>query len=190
MGQDFHPDAILAEDAESYRYILAYGSLIWNPGFEFVEKAMAQNSGYHRSLCVYSKHYRGTPEKPGLVLGLDRGGTCNGVVYHIADSRWSDVLAYVRKRELISGVYREVIRQVRIRDTDKTVSALTYAVNKPHQQYAGKLEVDDIAKFVAQGHGLSGTSKNYVENTLLALRNLGIEEKKLQSVLSKLSSQA
>ena len=193
MAQDFHPDAILAEDAESCRYIFAYGSLIWNPGFEFVDKAMAQLPGYHRSLCVYSKHYRGTPEKPGLVLGLDRGGTCKGVVYRIDGSHWSDVLAYVRKRELVSGVYREVIRQVRIRDTDDTddtVSALTYVVNRPHHQYAGKLEVDDIAKFVAQGHGLSGTSKNYVENTLLALRNLGIEEKKLQSVLSKLSSQA
>lgn len=189
MAQDFHPDAILAKDAESYRYIFAYGSLIWNPGFDFVEKAMAQLPGYHRSLCIYSKHYRGTPEKPGLVLGLDRGGTCNGIVYRIGDSQWSDVLAYVRKRELVSGVYREVIRQVRIRDANTTVSALTYVVNKPHQQYAGKLEVDDIARFVAQGHGLSGTSKDYVESTLLALKNLGIKEKKLQSVLSKLSSQ-
>lgn len=190
MTLDFHPDAILAENTEECRHIFAYGSLIWNPGFEFSEKAMAQLSGYHRSLCVYSNHYRGTPEKPGLVFGLDRGGTCNGIAYHITDRRWDEVLAYVRKRELISGVYREEIRQVKIRDTEQTVPALTYVVNRQHLQYAGKLNVGEIAKIVALGHGQSGANKDYVENTLLALQSFGIKEPKLQSVLTRLASQA
>jgi glutathione-specific gamma-glutamylcyclotransferase len=190
MAHDFHPEAKLAEKAEDCRHIFAYGSLIWNPGFEFVTKSMAQLAGYHRSLCIFSNHYRGTSEKPGLVLGLDHGGTCRGIVYQIADSDWLDVLAYVRKRELISGVYREVIRQVRIMGTETTVLALTYVVNRPHQQYAGKLEIEELARYVAQGHGLSGTSKAYVEKTLAALKDHGIEEKKLRSVLSVLQSQA
>lgn len=190
MALDFHPDAILADNADECRYIFAYGSLIWNPGFEFAEKAMAQLSGYHRSLCVYSNHYRGTPERPGLVFGLDRGGTCNGIAYQIADSQWANVLSYVRKRELLSGVYREVIRQVRMRDSEDTVSALTYVVDRRHSQYAGKLEVGDIARIVALGHGQSGANKDYVENTLLALQSFGIKEPKLQSVLIRLATQA
>jgi glutathione-specific gamma-glutamylcyclotransferase len=189
MPPDFHPDAKLAEDAENCRHIFAYGSLIWNPGFEFTDKTMAQLSGYHRSLCVFSNHYRGTSEKPGLVLGLDLGGTCNGIVYRIAGEHWTEVLAYVRKRELVSGVYKEVVRPVRIRDSGQGVNALTYVVDRQHEQYAGKLEVGEIARFVGQGHGLSGTSRDYVENTLMALKGFGIEEKKLQSVLNRLSSQ-
>ena len=186
MDREFHPDAILAENAEDCRHIFAYGSLIWNPGFDFAQKAMAQLSGYHRSLCVFSNHYRGTPERPGLVFGLDRGGACNGIAYHVEDSQWGHVLAYVRKRELLSGVYREVIRQVRIRDSDQIVPALTYVVNRQHAQYAGKLDDGEIAKIVALGHGQSGANKDYVEKTLLALQSFGIKEPKLQSVLTRL----
>jgi cation transport protein ChaC len=188
MAADFHPDAKLAEDAGRCRHVFAYGSLIWNPGFEFADRNLAQLAGYHRSLCVYSNHYRGTPEKPGLVLGLDTGGSCRGVVYKIADAQWSSVLSYVRKRELISGVYREVIRDVRIAGSGVVVSALTYVVDRQHSQYAGKLGVEEIARFVEQGHGQSGASKDYVEKTLMALKEMGLEEKKLQSVLSKISS--
>ena len=190
MEHDFHPDAKLAEHAQDCRHVFAYGSLIWNPGFEFLTKSMAQLAGYHRSLCVFSNHYRGTHEKPGLVLGLDLGGTCRGIVYKVSDEKWLGVLAYIRKREFVSGVYREVIRQVRIMGTEDMVPALTYVVNRPHSQYAGKLQIEDVARYVAQGHGLSGTSKAYVENTLAALKDYGIEEKKLQSVLDALQSQA
>ncbi|MEO6608409.1 MAG: gamma-glutamylcyclotransferase [Aestuariivirga sp.] len=188
MAFDYHPDAKLADDAGDCRHVFAYGSLIWNPGFEFVERNMAKLTGYHRSLCVYSNHYRGTPERPGLVLGLDKGGSCRGVVYRVAEPEWGTVLAYVRKRELVSGVYREDVRDVRIEKSGAVVSALTYVVDRQHSQYAGKLAVDDIARFVAQGHGLSGASKDYVENTLMALKEMGLEEKKLQSVLNKISA--
>jgi cation transport protein ChaC len=188
MAVDYHPDAKLADDVGNCRHVFAYGSLIWNPGFEFVERNMAKLSGYHRSLCVYSNHYRGTPEKPGLVLGLDTGGSCRGVVYRIADHEWSVVLSYVRKRELVSSVYTEVVRDVRIGSSSVMVSALTYVVDRQHSQYTGKLAVDDIARFVAQGHGSSGASKDYVENTLMALKEMGLEEKKLQSVLNKISA--
>lgn len=190
MNAGFHPDAQLAQGAENCRYIFAYGSLIWNPGFSFREKQMAHLRGYHRSLCVYSRHYRGTEEVPGLVLGLDRGGACKGIVYHVEDAVWADVLAYVRARELISGVYVEVQRHVQLQGEDKKVWALTYVVNHQHPQYAGKLELDEIAKFVAQGQGLSGSSLHYVEKTLEALKAIGITEKKLEAVVKRLTYQA
>lgn len=189
MNLDYHKDAKLAPEARDCRHIFAYGSLIWNPGFAFVERSIAKLAGFHRSLCVYSNHYRGTPEKPGLVLGLDTGGSCRGVVYRVADQEWHAVLAYVRKRELISDVYREAVRDVSIASTGARVSSLTYVVDKQHSQYAGKLDVDDIAKFVAQGHGVSGASRDYVEKTLMALKDMGLEEKKLQSVLDKSDQQ-
>ncbi len=190
MSSRYHPEARLAQGADNCRYIFAYGSLIWNPGFSFSEKSMAQLRGHHRSLCIYSKHYRGTEERPGLVLGLELGGACNGVAYRVEEKIWPDVLAYLRERELVSGVYDEVIRKVQLRGVEGSVSALTYVVNHQHPQYAGKLQIEEIAKLVAQGKGLSGSSLTYVENTLEALRAIGITEKKLQAVLDRLKLQA
>src|SRR6267154_3908161 len=91
-------------------WVFGYGSLMWRPGFEFIERVPARLIGEHRALCVYSFDHRGTPEKPGLVLGLDRGGACRGIAFRVAARRLNDTVDYLRSREQTTHVYREVMR--------------------------------------------------------------------------------
>src|SRR5690242_156922 len=121
-------------------YVFGYGSLIWNPGFEFVHSERALLRGAHRSLSVYSHRHRGTAERPGLVFGLSRGGSCLGVAFEVAASDWETVLAYLQAREQDRGVYREVRREVTLTGGQR-VLALAYLVNERHPQFAGHLPV-------------------------------------------------
>jgi glutathione-specific gamma-glutamylcyclotransferase len=166
--------------AENCRWIFAYGSLMWRPGFAFKQAVPARLSGYHRRLSVYSYHYRGTPEKPGLVLGLDRGGSCAGMVYEVAAENWKTTLAYVREREMITGVYREIVKQVYSEALEKPVDAVTYAVNRDHSQCAPPMSVADTMVYVSQGKGLAGSCANYVGNTISHLRSMGIHDAGLE----------
>ena len=121
-------------------WVFAYGSLMWRPGFEHVGHVTARLSGSRRALCVWSFVHRGTPAHPGLVLGLDRGGSCRGVAYRVAAENRDTVLAYLRERELVTDVYREVLRPVRLDTPDRPmVEAVTYVVDRAHRQYAGRL---------------------------------------------------
>src|SRR6201995_4229898 len=97
-------------------WVFGYGSLIWRPGFSFAERRIATIHGYHRSLCIYSHVHRGTPERPGLVLGLDRGGACAGVAFRVAAARRVETLGYLRERELVTSVYREALLRTLIDD--------------------------------------------------------------------------
>jgi glutathione-specific gamma-glutamylcyclotransferase len=97
-------------------WIFGYGSLMWRPDFAFIERQPARLTGYHRCFCITSTHHRGTAERPGLVLGLDRGGYCAGVAYRVAAEDEACVLAYLRKRELVNGVYREARSTVDLGD--------------------------------------------------------------------------
>jgi glutathione-specific gamma-glutamylcyclotransferase len=169
-------------EAEHCRWVFGYGSLMWRPGFEYLRVRPAKLSGFHRRLCVFSHHYRGTTEKPGLVLGLDRGGSCSGVAYEVADENWPQVLAYVRKREMITGVYREIVKTVFVKDLAKPVTALTYAVNRNHEQCAPEMSVEETMAYVAQGHGLSGSCSEYVKNTIQHLRDLGVYDTRLEKL--------
>ena len=101
-----------AELSKGDLWVFGYGSLIWRPGFEFIERVPARLIGEHRALCVYSFVHRGTPEKPGLVLGLDRGGACRGVAFRVAEEHRAATVAYLRAREQVTSVYREVMRSV------------------------------------------------------------------------------
>src|ERR1700742_2372184 len=98
------------ELSEGELWVFGYGSLMWRPGFEFIEQVPARLIGEHRALCVYSFDHRGTPEKPGLVLGLDRGGACRGIAFRVASGQRSELAAYLRAREQVTSVYREVKR--------------------------------------------------------------------------------
>src|ERR1700743_3543587 len=119
-------------------WVFGYGSLMWRPDFEFVERVPARLIGEHRALCVYSFVHRGTPEKPGLVLGLDRGGACRGIAYRVAEKYRADTVAYLREREQVTSVYREVIRSVWLEnEARQRISALTYVVDRGHGQYDG-----------------------------------------------------
>jgi cation transport protein ChaC len=144
-------------------WIFAYGSLMWRPGFEFLERRHARLVGAHRALCVYSFVHRGTPEKPGLVLGLDRGGNCRGIAYRVAPAKRTATIDYLRAREQVTMVYREASRTVWLDDDpQQRVHALCYVVDRGHRQYAGRLTLAQQLHYVRQGHGRSGACRDYV----------------------------
>ena len=150
--------------------MFGYGSLMWRPGFEFVEQVPARLIGEHRALCVYSFVHRGTPEKPGLVLGLDRGGACRGIAFRVAEKNRAATVAYLREREQVTSVYREVKRSVWLEnEARQRVSALVYVVDRGHVQYAGRLSLAEQLRHVQQGHGQSGVNRDYVLATVKAI---------------------
>jgi cation transport regulator ChaC len=117
----------LAEDL----WVFGYGSLIWRPGFDHLERHPARLIGAHRALCVFSHVHRGTPERPGLVLGLDFGGACRGVAYRVAANQRADTIAYLRAREQATSVYRETLRSVTLlTEPERRVSALVYMIDR------------------------------------------------------------
>jgi len=151
-------------------WVFAYGSLMWRPGFDFLERRNARLVGAHRALCVYSFVHRGTPQRPGLVLGLDRGGNCRGIAYRVAASGRAATIAYLRAREQVTKVYREAWRSVWLDDDPQQgVHALCYTVDRGHRQYAGRLSLIRQLHYVRQGHGRSGACRDYV---LAAAREL------------------
>lgn len=164
-------------------WIFAYGSLMWRPGFDFAEQVPARLIGEHRALCVYSFDHRGTPERPGLVLGLDRGGACRGIAFRVAASRREATIAYLREREQTTHVYREVTRSVWLEnDARRRVSALAYVVDRGHVQYAGRLTLADQARYVRQGHGRSGHNRDYVLSTVRSIESQGFRDLKLHQL--------
>ena len=169
-------------------WVFAYGSLMWRPGFGYAERIGAHLAGAHRRLCVYSHVHRGTPEKPGLVLGLDRGGACHGVAFRVEPDAWDSTIAYLRAREQVTMVYREAVRPVRLTD-GRRVPAVAYLVDRTHEQYAGKLSLDEQAIFVRQGVGQSGPNGEYVRNTLTHLDELGIHDSMLHGLVTRLDAQ-
>jgi cation transport protein ChaC len=162
-------------------WVFGYGSLMWRPGFDFEEAVPAKLFGAHRSLCVLSHTHRGTPTRPGLVLGLDRGGSCLGVAFRVAEENGESVIGYLRKRELDSDVYLETRRPVVISGlAGGAISALLYVVDQKHPQYAGRLPRTEALRIVRQGHGHSGPNRDYVVNTANHLAKLGIRDPELE----------
>jgi cation transport protein ChaC len=167
-------------------WVFGYGSLMWRPGFEFEESLPAVANGARRALCVYSWVHRGTKERPGLVLGLDRGGSCRGVAFRVAGRRRDAVVAYLRERELVTAVYCEVWRPVRLLPDRRIATALTFVVDRRHVQYAGELSREALYAHVAAGRGLSGANADYVLNTASHLRSLGIADPTLDWLAARL----
>ncbi len=165
-------------------WVFGYGSLMWNPGFEFVERSQALVYGYRRSLCVHSWVHRGTEQNPGLVLGLDRGGSCRGMAFRIAPENWDDVIEYLRARELVTNVYLE--RRVPLQLAGgRSATAVAYIVDRSHRQYAGGLDALAAAHVVNEAQGQSGPNDAYVFNTLAHLKEMGIRDHWLEQVVSE-----
>jgi glutathione-specific gamma-glutamylcyclotransferase len=162
-------------------WVFGYGSLMWNPGFEYVRAAPALLRGYHRSFCVYSHGYRGTPEAPGLVLGLDRGGSCRGMAFLVAAQCVAEVVANLWAREMNRRVYRPRLVPVEVRA--QRVAALTFLADPRHQAYAGRLPAEVVARHIAHSQGARGTNVDYLANTLAHLDGLGIRERRLHALL-------
>jgi cation transport protein ChaC len=168
-------------------WVFGYGSLIWRPGFDSLERRQARLVGAHRALCVYSYVHRGTPERPGLVLGLDRGGNCRGVAYRVAASKRKATLDYLREREQATMVYLESQRTVWLDDDPhQSAKALCYVVDRGHAQYAGRLSLTDQLHYVRQGHGRSGNNRDYVIETVKALEQLGFRDAELHLLAERL----
>ena len=167
-------------------WVFGYGSLIWRPGFAFEESVAARLHGYHRSLCVSSHVHRGTPERPGLVLGLDRGGVCRGLAFRVAASQAEETVAYLRAREQATSVYLE--RHVSLRlDDRRQVRGLVYVADRKHLQYAGKLPPAELLKLVRQGRGQSGENPDYVLQTHEHLRKMGVYDPVLAALAQELA---
>ena len=162
-------------------WVFGYGSLIWRPGFAHVETQRARLHGYRRSLCVYSFVHRGTRERPGLVLGLDRGGSCIGLAFRVPGDLRDEVITYLRERELVTNVYLERSLKIRL-DGGGTVDAVAYIVDRQHEQYAGALDAVDAAAVVRGAVGQSGDNEDYVLSTLEHLKALGIRDHWLADV--------
>jgi glutathione-specific gamma-glutamylcyclotransferase len=172
-----------SDDPDGDLWVFGYGSLMWRPGFEFIAQVPARLIGEHRALCVYSFDHRGTPEKPGLVLGLDRGGACRGIAFRVAAGLRGRTIAYLRGREQTTHVYREVMRSVWLdNEARERVSALTYVVDRGHVQYAGRLPLAEQLRIVQQGHGRSGNNRDYVLATVRAIEAQGFRDPQLHQL--------
>src|SRR5277367_6435400 len=168
-------------------WVFGYGSLMWRPGFTYLERVPARLIGLHRSLCVFSFVHRGTPERPGLVLGLDRGGMCRGIAFRVAAAARAETVNYLRAREQVTSVYVETKRQIELEDkTRRRVRALCYIVDRSHVQYAGRLTLAESLRHVRQGHGKSGPNRDYVIETVRALESLGYREGELHLLAERL----
>jgi cation transport protein ChaC len=161
---------------------------MWRPGFDVLERVPARLRGLHRALCVYSFYHRGSPERPGLVLGLDRGGMCRGIAYRVAAAAWAKTIAYLRGREQVTAVYREAMRRIELEDAARRqVRALCYIVDRGHVQYAGRLSLAERLHYVRQGHGHSGADRDYVLEAVRALEALGYRETDLHRLAERLA---
>jgi glutathione-specific gamma-glutamylcyclotransferase len=176
-------DANASEDL----WVFGYGSLMWRPGFDYIERVPARLIGLHRALCVYSFVHRGTPERPGLVLGLDRGGMCRGIGFRVAAGLRDKTVAYLRAREQVTTVYLEAVRRIELEEpARRQVRALCFIVDRGHVQYAGRLSVSECLHHVRQGHGSSGHNREYVIETVQALEALGYRETDLHLLAERL----
>jgi cation transport protein ChaC len=167
---------------EGDAWVFAYGSLMWNPCFPFEESRRALLRGWHRSLCILSILNRGTADRPGLALGLDRGGSCAGFAFRIVRSELAMAREELWRREMINSVYVPRITPV-VLDGGDRVPALVFTARPGHPQYVPGLAPEQAAALVAQGVGAYGTAMDYLRNVIRHLDEFGIEDCPLHAIL-------
>jgi cation transport protein ChaC len=169
------PDWVLAlRESTAPVWVFAYGSLMWNPEMRFAERAPARLYGYHRSFCLYSPEYRGTRERPGLVLGLDRGGSCRGIAYRLPAESLAEEMDRLWVREMTGEVY--ALRRLAAAIPAGPIAAYAFTVRRDSRDYAGRLPPDRIARIIAASSGDRGTGRDYLANTVRHLEALGIAD--------------
>src|SRR5271168_5470859 len=169
------PEAI----PEGSLWVFGYGSLMWQPGFAYARRCKAMLRGWRRSLCVYSHVYRGSPDRPGLVLGLDRGGACPGVAFEVDAALREPTIRYLREREQVTAVYLERVAPITLEAGDR-VLAVTYVADRLHDQYAGRLDREAMLEHVRAGQGQFGRNTEYVLETYDHLREMGVRDRDLE----------
>ena len=160
-------------------WVFGYGSLLWNPGFPVAETRVARLHGWHRSFCMSSIHHRGTPERPGLVLALDRAEAahCDGLAFRVAADRAPWTVEYLRERELISSAYIETRQAVVFRECGtRQEDVLTFVIDRAHVQYRGDLDLEAQARIIATAVGGRGPNDEYLYNTAAHLAELGLAD--------------
>jgi cation transport protein ChaC len=165
-------------------WVFAYGSLMWRPGFEYAEATHARLVGWRRSFCIYSHHYRGSPRRPGRVLGLDRGGACEGMAFCVPAENAANTLRYLRAREQVIPVYREALVPVTLMTGARLeVMALAFLVERAHPSYAGALPLARQMQLIRGAAGRAGSNIDYLVSTLAHLAEFGIRERELERLL-------
>jgi glutathione-specific gamma-glutamylcyclotransferase len=174
-----------AADPDGGLWVFGYGSLMWRPGFAYARRCKALLRGWRRSLCVYSHVHRGSPDQPGLVLGLDRGGACQGVAFEVDAALREPTIRYLREREQVTSVYLERVAPVTLEGGDR-VLAITYVADRLHDQYAGRLAREAMLEHVRAGQGRFGRNTEYVLETYDHLREIGVRDSDLEWLSAKL----
>lgn len=164
------------------KWVFGYGSLMWRPGFPYVERRSARLHGRRRAFCIYSVHHRGTYERPGLVLGLAPGGSVKGAAYRIADRDWIAVYEYLREREQPTETYFEAWTDI-VLDGGARMSSLVFLSDVNHPQWAGQLSLDAQARLIAGAEGLSGPNIVYLRDLVEHLREEGVHDEGMERLL-------
>jgi cation transport protein ChaC len=176
----------LAGDGED-RWVFGYGSLMWRPGFPFIDRRTAVLHGRRRAFCIYSVHHRGTYERPGLVLGLAPGGSVRGMAYRVAAAEWEGVYAYLREREQPTETYFETSREIRLDgggpSGGQRVQSLVFLSDMKHSQWAGALTLEQQAELIAGAKGLSGRNIDYLSDLVKHLREDGVRDVAMEKLL-------
>src|SRR5919197_5544759 len=163
-------------------WVFGYGSLMWAPGFRYKQKSVAKLYGYHRALCILSTRYRGTHRRPGLVLGLCKGGSCWGMAFRVDASRVRRTLTQLWNREMPRRVYEPRLLAVRT-TRGRRVRALAFLADPEHPSYVRELDLHGRARLVAQGIGQRGPCVDYIRNTLEHMHEVGVRDPHLERVL-------
>ena len=158
---------------------------MWNPGFDYLDVKLAKIFGVHRAPCIYSWVHRGTRERPGIVMGLARGGSCLGKAFKISGLNAEKTIDYLRSRELVTNVYLEKIRPIHL-ETGEKISAVTYIADTKHEQYAGNLTEEQLIDQISGAVGRSGDNESYILDTANHLQELGIRDRLMERLASGL----
>ncbi|MGH6956376.1 MAG: gamma-glutamylcyclotransferase [Caulobacteraceae bacterium] len=169
--------------ADQAHWVFGYGSLMWRPGFAFLERQAATLHGRRRAFCIYSVHHRGTEARRGLVLGLAPGGSVRGMAYRIADADRAAVHAYLREREQPTETYVEARVAARLAD-GRRVEALAFLSDRSHPQWAGALSLERQAALIAGAEGLSGRNVEYLADLVAHLREEGVRDRGMEHLLA------
>ena len=161
-------------------WVFGYGSLMWNPAFHFEERQLGTVRGWHRRFCLWLSRGRGSPDCPGLMLALDRGGMCTGVAFRIAALAVRDELLLIWRREMLSGAY--LARWVTVATPAGRLRAVTFVVNQKHQRYAGRLSEPETAERIMRASGELGSCLDYFERTVKILRTLQVDDAALNRI--------
>ncbi len=170
-------ETLRRQKPDSDIWIFAYGSLIWNPIFPFVEQRVGTIYGWHRRFCIWVPRGRGTPDNPGLVLALDRGGSCRGIAYRIAAADVPSELLLLWRREMIVGCY--IPGWVRVFDVTQQLEAIAFVINRHHRDYAGNISLETTVNSIATAIGEIGSCADYLIQTIDGLMAAGIKDKQL-----------